>query len=168
MEELEKELEPGGQMSFLEHLDELRKRLVTSVIIIVIAFTACWFLSGKIYQFLSVPIRKALSEAARSELPQTGITGQVRISPLEELKVGDTGRYVFDRATNLGSTVVSPGASVLAEVAKDSEGKLGLFTTEPLITSNAIVPKGVRLPIKFEELAKSEPNADERMIVTTA
>ena len=155
-------------MSFLEHLDELRKRLVASVIIIVIAFTGCWFLSGKIYQFLSVPIRKALSEAARSELPQTGITGQERILPLEELKVGDTGRYIFDKATNLGSTVVSPGASVLAEVAKDSEGKLGLFTTEPLITSNAIVPKGVRLPIKFEVLAQSEPNADERMIVTTA
>ena len=168
MEELEREPEPGGQMSFLEHLDELRKRLVTSVIIIVLAFTGCWFLSGKIYQFLSVPIRKALSEAARNELPQTGITGQERISPLEELKVGDTGRYVFDKPTNLGSTVVSPGASVLAEVAKDSEGKLGLFTTEPMITSNAIVPKGVRLPIKFEEIAKSEPNADERMIVTTA
>lgn len=168
MEELEREPDPGGQMSFLEHLDELRKRLVTSVIIIVIAFTGCWFLSGKIYQFLSIPIRKALSEAARSELPQAGVTGQERILPLEELKVGDTGRYIFDKPTNLGSTVVSPGAAVLAEVAKDSEGKLGLFTTEPLITSNAIVSKGVRLPVKFDEFAQSEPNADERMIVTTA
>ena len=57
----------GKQMSFLEHLDEFRKRLVTSVIVIVIAFMLCWFVSDKIYNFLSVPIRKALSEANRRE-----------------------------------------------------------------------------------------------------
>ena len=32
-------------MSFLEHLDEFRKRLVRSVIVIVIAFVLCWFVS---------------------------------------------------------------------------------------------------------------------------
>jgi sec-independent protein translocase protein TatC len=57
---------------------------------------------------------------------------------------------------------------VLAQVSRDSEGKLGLFTTEQLITNNAIIPKGVRLPPEFDESAKSLPNADERMTVTTA
>ena len=37
-------------MSFLEHLDELRKRLVNSVIIIIVAFIVCWFFSGYIYR----------------------------------------------------------------------------------------------------------------------
>ena len=37
-----------------------------------------------------------------------------------------------------------------------------------MITNNAIVPKGIRLPVKFDEVAQSEPNADERMTVTTA
>ncbi len=166
--EPEKELEPGGQMSFLDHLDELRKRLVSSVIIIVVAFTICWFLSDRIYDFLSVPIRRALSEAARTELPISGITGQEKILALAEIKEGETGRYIFDRSTKLGPTVVSPGSSVLAKVSRDGEGKLGLFTTEELITNNAIIPAGVRLPPEFDETAKSEPNADERMIVTTA
>ena len=154
-------------MSFLEHLDELRKRLVSSVIILVVAFMICWFVSDKIYNFLSIPIRRALSEAARIDLPVQGVTGQEKILQLNEIKEGDSGRYIFDRSTKLGPTVIVPGSSVLAEVAKDSEGKLGLFTTEPLITNNAIVPKGVRLPVLFDGIVKSLPNADERMTVTT-
>src|SRR5438105_7288556 len=122
MEELETDQvpEPGGQMSFLEHLDELRKRLVTSVIIIVIAFFVCWFVSDKIYNFLSVPIRKALSEAARRELPVSGVTGDEKLSSISDLKEGVSGRYIFDRATDLGGTVVAGGTSVLSQVLRDS------------------------------------------------
>ena len=65
--QIESEEQPTGQMSFLEHLDELRKRLVNSVVFIVVAFMACWFVSQDIYNFLSVPIRRALSEASRRE-----------------------------------------------------------------------------------------------------
>ncbi len=155
-------------MSFLEHLDELRKRLVNSVIIIVVAFTICWFVSDRIYDFLSVPIRQALSEAARRELPISGVTGDEKLLPLSGIREGDGGRYIFDRSTKLGATVVVPGSSVLAQVSRDTEGKLGLFTTEPLITNNAVVPTGVRLPVEFDEVAKDQPNADERMTVTTA
>ena len=164
----DQEPEAGAQMSFLEHLDELRKRLVNSVIILVVAFTVCWFVSDRIYNFLSVPIRRALSEAARRDLPVSGITGEEKLLTISELKEGDSGRYIFDRPTNLGATVVLGGATVMAQVARDSDGKLGLFTTEQILTNNAIIPKGVRLPLKFEEVAISEPNADERMTVTTA
>ncbi len=82
--------ELGKQMSFLEHLDEFRRRLVNSVIIIVIAFVFCWFVSGKIYNFLSVPIRQALSEAKRREVPVEGLTGNEKILPSNILKQGDT------------------------------------------------------------------------------
>lgn len=162
------EQEPGGQMSFLDHLDELRKRVVKSVIIIVIAFLFCFAVSGQIFEFLSVPIRRALSEAERRELPLGGLTGDERILPLTSLKEGDTGRYVFDRATTLGVTVVAPGSSVLAKVARDAEGKAGLFTHEPIYTNNGVVPSGVRLPPDIEAASKNEPTADERLIVTTA
>ncbi len=155
-------------MSFLDHLDELRKRLVNCVIIIVVAFTVCWFVSDKIYNFLSIPIRQALSDAARSDLPISGVTGAEKVLSITDLKEGDAGRYVFDRSTKLGPTVVVPGSSVSAQVLRDPEGKLGLFTSEQLLTNNAIVPKGVRLPLAFDEAAISQPNADERMIVTTA
>jgi sec-independent protein translocase protein TatC len=158
----------GGQMSFLEHLDELRRRLVNSVIIIVIAFAVCWFVSDRIYNFLSIPIRKALSEAARSDLPIAGKAGDEKVLDLGQLREGDSGRYIFDRATTLGNAVISPGATVQAEVARDAAGNPGLFTAETLITNNAIVPKGVRLPVVFDGIAVSQPSADERMIVTTA
>jgi sec-independent protein translocase protein TatC len=170
MEELEteQETERGGNMSFLDHLDELRKRLVNCVIIIVVAFTVCWFVSDKIYNFLSIPIRQALSDAARSDLPISGVTGSEKVLSITDLKEGDAGRYVFDRSTKLGPTVVVPGSSVSAQVLRDADGKLGLYTSEQLLTNNAIVPKGVRLPLAFGEAAISQPNADERMIVTTA
>lgn len=162
------DLEPGGQMSFLEHLDELRRRLVNSVIIVVIAFVFCWFVSDEIYDFLSVPIRQALSEAERRELPLTGLTGDERILPLTALSEGESGRYVFDKATKLGNTVVSPGTSVNATVARDASGAAGLYTAEPIITSNAVIPAGVRLPAELSGTAEDEPSAEERMIVTTA
>lgn len=155
-------------MSFLEHLDELRKRLVTSFVIVIVAFALCWFVADKIYNFLSVPIRRALSEAARRDLPISGMTGQEKVVPIGDLKEGEGGRYIFDRSTKLGPTVVSPGSSVLARVGRDSEGKIGLFTTEQLITNDAVIPGGVRLPVVFDVVAQSQPSADERMTVTTA
>ena len=164
----EKIEEPGAQMSFLEHLDELRKRLVASVIILVLAFVICWFLAPRIYAFLSIPIRKALSEATRRDLPIGGITGQERLLPISELKEGDVGRFIIDLPTNLGPSVLVPGTSILAKVARDADGNIGLFTAEPLITNNAIVPEGVRLPLPYNNgIAESQPNADERMTVTT-
>jgi sec-independent protein translocase protein TatC len=167
-EETNAEEQLGGQMSFLDHLDEFRKRLVKSVIVVVIAFALCWFVSDEIYNFLSVPIRHALSEAERREITVEGLTGNEKVLPLNNLREGDTGRYVFDRATKLGVSVVSPGTSVQAKVAMDATGKLGLFTDEPIFTSNAIIAKGIRLPLDFNAENSENASAEERMIVTTA
>ena len=167
-DEVNNEEQLGKQMSFLEHLDEFRRRLVNSVIVVVLAFTLCWFVSDKIYNFLSVPIRQALSEANRREVPVEGLTGDEKILPANTLKQGDTLRYVFDKATTLGVGVVSSGTSVSAIVEIDATGKIGLFTNEPIFTSNAIIPKGIRLPVDFERKDLNEASADERLIVTTA
>ncbi len=157
-----------SQMSFLDHLDELRKRLVNSVIIVVIAFVFCFWMSDEIFDFLSIPIRRALSEAERRELPVKGLTGGEKILPLSNLKDGDKGLYVFDRATKLGVSVIAPGTSVDAIVGKDSEGINGVFTNEAIITNNGVIPGGVRLPVDLAIDAQIEPTADERLIVTTA
>src|SRR5947209_3428162 len=105
----EPEAQPGGQMSFLEHLDELRKRIVYSVVFVVIVFFGCWFASDYIYGFLSRPIRRALSEAARRDVPIKGLTGEERIKPLIDVQEGESGRYTFDRTTKIGATVVPAG-----------------------------------------------------------
>lgn len=170
MKELETSQEPeaGAQMSFLEHLDELRKRLVRAAIILVVAFGVCFYFSEGIYNFLSVPIRRALNEASRREVPVKGLKGDEGIIPIGNLKEGDAGRYMFDESSTYGPAILLPGTTVGATVARDPEGKLGLFTTEKIFTGNAIVPEGVRLPIPFNEIAISQPSADERMTVTTA
>ncbi|MBA2620005.1 MAG: twin-arginine translocase subunit TatC [Acidobacteria bacterium] len=164
----QKEKHLGGQMSFLEHLDEFRRRLVNSVIIIVIAFFLCWFVSDKIYNFLSVPIRQALSEAERRDLPVEGLTGNEKVMALTSLSEGDTGRYIFSQSTTLGAGVVAPGTSISAKVEKDFTGKIGLFTEEAIITNNAVVPKGIRLPVDIENPALDNADAYEKLIVTTA
>lgn len=53
----------AGKMSFLEHLDELRRRLVRIVIYLGVGFAACFYFSTDIYRFISVPITKALKGA---------------------------------------------------------------------------------------------------------
>ena len=163
---IDRERQPaaGGQMSFLEHLDELRKRIVYSVLFVVVAFFACWFVSDYIYGFLSVPIRRALSEAARRDIPVKGANGDEKLIPITELQEGVTGRYTFDRSTKLGAAVVPSGASVLAKVQRNEAGKLTLYSTEPLITNDALVPAGVMLM----DLGNPTDPEDERLIVTTA
>lgn len=47
-------------MTFLEHLEELRKRLFYSSIAIAVGFLLCWWRSKEIFHFLSVPVLKAL------------------------------------------------------------------------------------------------------------
>ncbi|HYX40848.1 MAG TPA: twin-arginine translocase subunit TatC [Pyrinomonadaceae bacterium] len=159
--------ELGGQMSFLEHLDELRRRLIRSIIFVFLAFMVCWFVSDRIYNFLARPVRAALADAQRRQIQFAGLTGQEAITPLSALKENDTGRYVFPEATKLGQSIIPPGASVEARVAHDSEGHLGLFTDEQLIAGNVVIPKGVRLPT--EELKPDAlPGIDDKLIVTTA
>lgn len=47
-------------MTFLEHLEELRTRLLISVLAIVAAFMVCWFYAKQIFAFLSRPVVKFL------------------------------------------------------------------------------------------------------------
>src|ERR1051325_6433236 len=123
-----REEELGGQMSFLEHLDELRRRLIRSFIFVFIAASACWFFSDSIYAFLAKPVERALADAQRRQVPIAGQTGTEMIAPVTALKENDTGRYVFPEETKLGSSLIPAGASVNARVYKGSDGKLALFT----------------------------------------
>src|SRR4030095_20665 len=143
------EEELGGQMSFLEHLDELRRRLIRSFIFVFLAASICWFFADRIYGFLAVPVEKALADAQRRQVPIASQTGDAAILPLTSLKENDTGRYVFPQETKLGSSLIPAGASVTARVLKDTQGKLGLFTDEPLYSGTTVIPKGVKLPTEL-------------------
>src|SRR6202171_2552137 len=84
------EEELGGQMSFLEHLDELRKRLIRSIIFVFVAAMLCWIVSDLIYTFLARPVQRALADAQQHRsVTIAGLNGEVTIVPLSSLNPND-------------------------------------------------------------------------------
>jgi sec-independent protein translocase protein TatC len=59
-------------MSLFEHLEELRSRLLHSVVSLFVAFIPCWYFVDEIFAFLQRPIIKLLPAGKR--LAYTGIT----------------------------------------------------------------------------------------------
>ena len=56
-EDREREL---PKMSFLEHLEELRKRLVVSIAALGVAFLICWNFADRIFGYIEIPLAKYL------------------------------------------------------------------------------------------------------------
>jgi sec-independent protein translocase protein TatC len=61
------------KMSFLEHLDELRRRLINSLVAIAIAFLISWFFHKEIYHFLALPVLQFLPPG-EDQLAYTSLT----------------------------------------------------------------------------------------------
>lgn len=155
-------------MSFLEHLDELRRRLVRSFVFVLIAGVISFYFSGEIYAFLAAPVQRALAEAQRQQVPIAGFTGTETIATMTSLKENDAGRFVFSQETKLGNSLIPAGASVMARVLKDGEGRLAMFTDEALYSGSAVIPKGVRLPIELGAAVEAFSGINDKLIVTTA
>jgi sec-independent protein translocase protein TatC len=163
--------ELGAQMSFLEHLDELRRRLIRSTLVIAIAFIFCFYFSGSIFRFLEVPVLEAMSRTQSQEITIAGKSGNEKILPLNSAKEGDRGHYVFDKTTKLGVAIIAPGTSVQAVVSTDNDGNLGLFTDGVIYTNNVVIPRGIKLPVEgFHNNLPEAINSSQtgRMTVTTA
>jgi len=52
-------------MSLLAHLEELRKRILRSLLAVVVTFLGCWMFAEPIFQFLARPIYRFLPEGTR-------------------------------------------------------------------------------------------------------
>ena len=162
------EEELGGQMSFLEHLDELRTRLIRSIVFVFVAAFACWFVSDRIYNFLARPVQKAMANAQQRRVAMAGLNGQVNANSLSSLNPNDKLRFVFSETTRLGPAQIPAGASVAARLDKDAQGNPGLFTDEPLAADNQVVPKDVRLPVDLNANYERLPSINDKLVVTTA
>ena len=58
------------EMTFLEHLEDLRKRLWYSFVALFIAVIPCWLFSKQVFEILSRPVTQYLPE---------GMKGKVRV-----------------------------------------------------------------------------------------
>jgi sec-independent protein translocase protein TatC len=61
-----------GKMSFLEHLDELRKRIVNSAIAVAVCVVAGFWFINRIVDFILAPTRKALPPGVKLIYTQPG------------------------------------------------------------------------------------------------
>ncbi len=66
-ERAEEDKESMPTMGFLDHLEELRKRIVYSIISVAVGFFACWWKVEKIYDVMQRPIMDALKANGMSE-----------------------------------------------------------------------------------------------------
>jgi len=168
-DEESREEDLGGQMSFLEHLDELRTRLIRSMAFVLIAAFVCWFVSDRIYNFLARPVQKALAEAQQQrKVTINGLNGQVSLVPLSSLHPNDKVHFVFPDLTRLGPASIPAGTSVNARVDKDAQGNLVLVTDELLVAGNDVIPKDVKLPLDLSKGYEKLTDPNDKLIVTTA
>jgi sec-independent protein translocase protein TatC len=63
---------PGGQMSFLEHLDELRKRIVHSLLAVAVGVMVGFVFINRISDFLLGPTRRLLPPGSKMIYTQPG------------------------------------------------------------------------------------------------
>lgn len=75
---IEEESEEHGinasQAPLMEHLIELRQRLLYSVVVLAIAFGGCYYFAETIYQYLVEPLASAYGEQHNKRLIYTGLT----------------------------------------------------------------------------------------------
>ncbi len=68
------------EMSFLEHLEELRRRLIWSLIFVGAAFAVCWMFAGDLYDIASAPIRSNPAVTLSISRPQDIFSLYVKVT----------------------------------------------------------------------------------------
>lgn len=130
-ENVEQEQE-GLQMSFLDHLDELRQRLIYSTISIAVAFALCFTFADHIFNFLAVPVKKELRKA---RLARQALYGQPK---LDSLKEGEGVQYSFAQETVIEGVPVPMGTTVRCKVVTADGGKALVLAEAWLVGKNTI------------------------------
>ncbi len=72
--------ELGAKMTFLEHLDELRKRILWSAVAVAVAFIGCWIFREPVFEFLAVPIKNSGIEKLTFIKPTEPFTIYLKVS----------------------------------------------------------------------------------------
>jgi sec-independent protein translocase protein TatC len=162
-QEKDVELEEGA-MSFLEHLDELRSRLVRIAMFVAVAFVACWVFSDKIYNFLQVPVRAAMIEANReSRFNLQGAT----VGSLADY-LGKEVSYVFTAETKIGNALIPTGTTIKVRVDPSDDGVPDLVTTSPWVINTAtVVDEGFHIPRQLYLTSNILLTPDNRLVVPT-
>lgn len=157
------EATPGAEMSFLEHLDELRKRLIRSAVAIGVMFVVGFAFSEYIFNFLSVPVREALGRAKVAEQVKVE-TGED--SDLAAVPPGTEIQFTFPAPVQMHGTEVPAGTTISARIEVDAEGRKNIVAARPWGIGTRLFPEGTPLPADVVTTATyDEPG--QRLVIET-
>jgi len=74
------EQEISGQMSFLDHLEELRKRIINSLIAVGVALAVCWTFADYLFKAVQRPILKAGVSSLVVSSPTEGFNLELKLA----------------------------------------------------------------------------------------
>ncbi len=131
--EYDEQQEEGLQMSFLDHLDELRKRLVYSVISIAIAFAVCFVFSEYIFKFLAKPVVTQLQKQRKAVQKSYGQADPNALAEGEQLL------YTFTEETSVAGVKIPLGTTIRVRKAT-VDGKATLVLAERWAIAKTILP----------------------------
>lgn len=152
-------------MSFLEHLDELRQRLIRCALFLLAAFVLCWFFSDRIYQFLEVPVRAAMVKAKREAALALK---DAQLAALKDLPDGTFVTFTFPTDCKIGDAIVQTGTTLRAKVQRAADGFPELIIDEPwVINSEAVIKPGFVIPRDLLSPRAIALSPDNRLIVLT-
>jgi sec-independent protein translocase protein TatC len=145
-----------GEMSLLDHLDELRRRLTYAAIAVAVFFALSWTFADRLYHFLEKPILEVLERAERTQL---GTVAQS--TTVWALQENESVQYTFREESMLGEVPVPAGVTIPGIVQRQN-GKLVVMTKEKWVVGNAVIPAETVLPVQVEPARPSE-----RLIIST-
>jgi sec-independent protein translocase protein TatC len=132
-------------MSFLEHLDELRTRLLRSIIAIAIFFMVGWAFSDKIFNFLQIPVTEALQRQRAAQNSRVGDAAFAQ--PLDAVEPGTEIQYPFRVPVTLNGVEIPAGTTIAARVDVDAGGSRQIVPVRPWGVGGQVFPAGQPLPL---------------------
>jgi len=123
-------------MSFLDHLDELRRRLIQSVLGIAVAFCICFYFSDKIYHVLEVPV---LQEASKASIEREKKLLEKLPDNRAGLKEGDLVQYTFVIDSAIDQSPIPKGTTVPAKII-NKDGRLIAVLAQPWMVGRSLIP----------------------------
>jgi sec-independent protein translocase protein TatC len=128
------------RMSFLEHLDELRKRLIYCALAVGIAFFVGFGFSEQIYDFLSIPV-KVEAKKARLAREEKLLGPDTRRALTQNLNEGDTLQYTFALDAVIENIKVPAGTTIPVRIV-NKNGKITAVMASNWILGKTVIPQG--------------------------
>ncbi|HXG64269.1 MAG TPA: twin-arginine translocase subunit TatC [Blastocatellia bacterium] len=163
--EEQEELDDVSSMSFLEHLDELRTRLIRITAFVLIAFVVCWIFADKIYHFLEIPVRAAMIEARIRVAPESQNADMLGLADLP-----DNTEVNFSLPVDLkvGGAFIPANTTIPAQVQRGEDGTPYLVTNKPFVIHNrAVIKEGFVIPQELYAPGSALWGYDNRLVTPT-